>query len=121
MEKRSKIIKINYTTAKREFDKLKNKFPKKRNPYYKTYQSCRHFNRQGSPSCIVGHILYNLGVRSENFHTEHKGTVQGLSGYYGNADVKIGNVQLTMEAINFLSDIQRKADNDDNPLPWGEL
>jgi len=105
-----------------ELKKLKREFPNKRN-FLGKRDTCEHWNKDGTPSCIIGHCLYRLGIRSKDIYTsKFIGKFQYLS---TNVDRYIYRkpITITKSANNVLVAVQYQADGtlDNKPIKWKDI
>lgn len=71
--------------------------PRKKN------QECIHFTEDGTPVCVVGHVLVDLGITVEDCRREDGGVVQ--------AAPDLSTVlPLENDAASFLDELQNRAD-----------
>jgi hypothetical protein len=76
-------------------------------------EGCLYFEKSGAPSCIVGHVLYDLGIRK----LYNNGEVSDIIDIDDSDNYFIGNHEFTPEAIDALSVAQM---TQDHGYSWGK-
>ncbi len=76
--------------------------------------NCVYFDREGQPSCIVGHGLYRLGVTADDLEVEDDSDLVRVE----NAENVWGLFRgLSSQSLDWMAEVQW---NQDVHIPWGE-
>ena len=75
------------------------------------------YERYRKPSCLVGHVLYNLGLEPKQLRKLDNLSVPGILGCYTQATLRDMGINLTKPAVRALHEAQLAQDSG---LTWGE-